>query len=71
MTLQVAMNMDRGHVSELRLALLTWRTKRNAKYILTDTQVCARHATQHCHEDTKVIAAEEAVAILVWTQEGQ
>ena len=44
---------------------LTQRTRRNANSFLMEVQVYARHATRHCLKDTKVIAVEEAVAILV------
>lgn len=48
---------------------LTQRTRRNANSFLKDVQVYGRHATRHCHKDAKVIAIEEAVAILGQTQE--
>lgn len=44
---------------------LTQRTRRNSNSFLMEVQVYARHATRHCLKDTKVIAVEEAAAILV------
>ena len=43
----------------------TQRMRRNANSFLMEVQVYARHATRHCFKNTKVIAVEEAVAILV------